>query len=77
MVRLIRDISESNRIEPFPVAVANHNPPKCEFFPRFETLGWKYLDVSDVETKMNKELSDVEAKMKKELVMLPFGKDYS
>ena len=66
MVRLIRDISESNRIEPFPVAVANQNPPKCEFFPRFQTLGWKYLDVSDVEAKMNKEL-----------VILPFGKDYS
>ena len=66
MVRLIQKISDSNRIEPFPVAVANNNPPKCDFFSRFDdVLGWKYLD-----------LPAVEKKTKKDLMVVPFNKDY-
>ena len=65
-MRLIKKISDSNRIEPFPVAVANQNPPKCDFFSRFDdALDWKYLD-----------LSAVEKKTKKDLIAVPFRKDY-
>lgn len=47
-IRLLNKLIDCNRIEAFPIAVPNNNPPKCEFFPRFERLGWDYLNVTTI-----------------------------
>jgi hypothetical protein len=67
MILLIDNIIDSNRIEAFPIAVANQNPPKCDFIDRFDhLLGWKYFN-----------LASIEESLKVEMISLPFSRDFT
>lgn len=59
------NIINDNRLEAFPIAIANKNPPKCDFLDRFGKMGWEYFNIKTVEEQIQKDF-----------ISLPFIRDY-
>lgn len=48
IVEFLEYIVSKNRIDEFPNAQLNQNPPKCKIMDHYDQMGWKYLDIRKV-----------------------------